>query len=61
MTGKQAGGGKPEQKASVPPSRDELRGDIVRDEDAKVAAEEAEQIADEDEAAAEDAGEGRIP
>ena len=46
---------------SEPPSDQELQEHIEEAEDDRVAAEEASEVGDEDEAAARDASEGRIP
>jgi len=43
------------------PTNEELQKDIEEAEDDRVAAEEASEVGDEDEAAARDASEGRIP
>ena len=43
------------------PTNEELQENIEVDEDARVAAEEGEEVGEEDEAAARDARSGRIP
>lgn len=48
-------------KGTNEPSREQVRDSAIEEEDARVAAKEGEQIADEDDATAQDAAEGRMP